>query len=238
MDMEWKPIPGIDGYEASSCGAIRSWLSRGGRSKIERKCSVPRILSQSVSKNGRGYLVVSVRSRPIQVHRLVLLAFVGPCPQGMECCHGVGGRFDNSVSNIRWDTKDANHNDRMSFGDVLRGERIGNSVITDEQAKEMVAEYAGGGATISAIADKFGISRSMAGKIIRGDNRRGAGGARKDYTRFGVRHHWTKISSPQKVLGMLSGGMLQKDVASELGISQSMVSRIKGGGRRSRETSL
>jgi len=38
------------------------------------------------------------------VHRLVLEAFVGPCPDGMEACHLDSDKTNNRVSNLRWDT--------------------------------------------------------------------------------------------------------------------------------------
>ncbi len=53
------------------------------------------------------------KKRSYYVHRLVLLAFVGPCPFGMEGCHGPGGQRDNSLANVRWDTPKANAADRI-----------------------------------------------------------------------------------------------------------------------------
>lgn len=69
-------------------------------------------------ENPDGYLRVSLYRRGQKritryVHRLVLLAFVGPCPDGMEACHGIGGSKDNRVDNLRWDTPSANVSDRI-----------------------------------------------------------------------------------------------------------------------------
>ena len=36
-----------------------------------------------------------------KVHRLVLEAFVGPNPPGLECCHNNGDPSDNRVENLR-----------------------------------------------------------------------------------------------------------------------------------------
>jgi hypothetical protein len=47
------------------------------------------------------------------VHRLVLEAFIGPCPPGMEACHYPDpSRQNNHVGNLRWDTKQENAHDR------------------------------------------------------------------------------------------------------------------------------
>lgn len=50
------------------------------------------------------------------VHRLVLEAFVGPCPEGMEALHGNAIRNDNRLCNLRWDTKSENSQDRVRHG--------------------------------------------------------------------------------------------------------------------------
>jgi len=39
------------------------------------------------------------------VHRLVLLAFMGPCPKGMRCRHLNGVRNDNRLVNLCWNRK-------------------------------------------------------------------------------------------------------------------------------------
>lgn len=40
--------------------------------------------------------------RAVSVHRLVLLAFVGPCPPGCEADHVNRDRSDNRLVNLRW----------------------------------------------------------------------------------------------------------------------------------------
>jgi hypothetical protein len=51
-----------------------------------------------------------------RVHRLVLLAFVGPCPKGMEACHWDDNPGNNHLSNLRWDTSLANKRDMARNG--------------------------------------------------------------------------------------------------------------------------
>ncbi|MDP7729539.1 HNH endonuclease [Mycobacterium sp. TY813] len=50
------------------------------------------------------------------MHHLVLEAFVGPRPPGLEGCHGNGDPADNSVANLRWDTRSANVFDSVRHG--------------------------------------------------------------------------------------------------------------------------
>lgn len=126
MTEEWKDIPGFPGYEASSLGRIRSWLIANGR---PGRSAHPRILKPGPGRSG-GKKVTLVRSngprRSAPVHQLVLEAFVGPRPAGMECCHFPDrDRSNNRLSNIRWDTKLANAADREIHGTTARGEKNG-----------------------------------------------------------------------------------------------------------------
>lgn len=50
------------------------------------------------------------------VHQLVLEAFVGPRPEGMEACHWNDVCTDNRLENLRWDTTSANRHDQVRNG--------------------------------------------------------------------------------------------------------------------------
>lgn len=52
----------------------------------------------------------------IQLHRVVLDAFIGPRPKGMEACHANGDPTDNRLVNLRWDTRSANAADSVRHG--------------------------------------------------------------------------------------------------------------------------
>ncbi len=52
----------------------------------------------------------------IAVHRVVASAWIGPCPDGQEVCHGTNGKLDNSVSNLRYDTRSKNELDKRRDG--------------------------------------------------------------------------------------------------------------------------
>jgi hypothetical protein len=61
--------------------------------------------------------------KTIQVGALVLGAFIGPRPDGMECCHGDGNSLNSELSNLRWDTHLANLEDDRRNG-VTRGVQL------------------------------------------------------------------------------------------------------------------
>jgi hypothetical protein len=75
-----------------------------------------------------GYARVSLatasgRYRTHKVHRLVLEAFVGPCPDGMECLHSPDAtRTNNRLDNLRWGTHQDNVDEveRAASDDVVR----------------------------------------------------------------------------------------------------------------------
>jgi hypothetical protein len=63
------------------------------------------------------------------VHRLVLAAFVGPCPPGNDACHGDGDPTNNRLTNLRWDTH------RENMRDMVRHERQGNQHMGKTRCK-------------------------------------------------------------------------------------------------------
>lgn len=99
------------GYRFGANGSV--WSRRGRDGKLTKAW---RRLATSPKKNG--YRIVSlpiegVGKRTFNVHRLILEAFVGPCPEGMEACHNDGDRGNNRLNNLRWDTRSANMADRF-----------------------------------------------------------------------------------------------------------------------------
>lgn len=116
---ECRLIPGYSHYCISSVGVCYSCRTRGG---------VITEWTAMVSKPGRqGRLHCNLRSGGktwcLQVHTLVLLAFVGQCPDGMEGCHNDGNHLNNSVGNLRWDTHKNNMADRNAHGTAPKGEK-------------------------------------------------------------------------------------------------------------------
>jgi len=98
------------------------------------------------------------------VHRLVLLAFVGLCPEGMEACHGSAGWADNSLANLSWGTKQQNcGEDKLRDGALLRGEQVGNSKLTAEQVLAIRAD----GRKQCQIAESYGVSKMLISRIKR-----------------------------------------------------------------------
>ncbi len=100
------------------------------------------------------------KAKTYKVHTLVLNAFVGPCPEGMECCHNDGDFTNNYVDNLRWDTHQENQRDMVKHGttNFMPGEIHPNAKLTVEQVREIRKMYASGEWSQKRLAEHFGVS--------------------------------------------------------------------------------
>jgi hypothetical protein len=101
------------------------------------------------------------------VHRLVLEAFVGPCPEGMECCHYDGNPLNNHLGNLRWDTHKNNEADKRRHGTLSVGEKCNHNKITADQVQQIKIDYASGSFTQQQLAEKYGVGKGVISDIIR-----------------------------------------------------------------------
>ena len=105
---QWKPVYGYEGiYEVSDLGRVRSVdrIDFGGR-KLKGA-----YLSHNVHGESNRHTVMLYRDgkrRRVQVHVLVLEAFVSPRPDGMLGLHWDDDRHNNRLSNLRWGSKSEN----------------------------------------------------------------------------------------------------------------------------------
>lgn len=114
----WKPIPGYEGiYEVSDHGRVRS-LDHIGRFRDSTRLNRGRVLRPDSKRYGHQYVNLSRDRKQTKayVHRLVLMAFVGPAPAGMEACHNDGDPSNNHLTNLRWDTHSENNRDQVRHG--------------------------------------------------------------------------------------------------------------------------
>lgn len=142
----WKDIPGYEGkYRVSDRGRVMRL----------NKTKPPRILSPSPRREG-GYLSVSLcinnQKTTHFVHRLVLGAFVGPCPDDLEVCHADGDKHNNRLSNLRYDTRHENRRDRFDHGTLK---------LTEDDVKS-IREVDG---TNAEVGDMFGVSGALVSLI-------------------------------------------------------------------------
>lgn len=175
---QWRAIPGYEGiYEVSSLGRVKS-LSRPTPMRNGIRVIRERILKfQSTAKGG--YPTVDIYrkgvAQTVTIHRLVMLAFVGPAPDGLEVCHGNGDPLDNRLENLRYDSRRANRADGIRLGEVPLGEDRVTAKLTWADV-DRIREMALFGARHADVAAIFDIHRNHVGKILRREqwNRRPA----------------------------------------------------------------
>lgn len=138
---QWKEIPGFPGYEVSDHGRVRSfWRPAQPNTGYKWKLvSDPqRVLCPGMSRGYlRVYLIQNGKQKTMRVHRLVLLAFVGPCPPQHESRHFDGCRTRNRIDNLAWSTHQKNLQDRKNHGTDPIGERCGRAKLTESQVKHI-----------------------------------------------------------------------------------------------------
>lgn len=117
MSELWRPVIGYEGsYEVSDLGNVRS-LDR--RDRLGRR--IAGVLMKPTSKGTAPHLKVELSGGPDGrvtrlVHRIVLEAFDGPCPEGQECRHLDGDANNNRRTNLRWGTRSENNDDAVEHG--------------------------------------------------------------------------------------------------------------------------
>lgn len=117
---QWRPVVGYEGlYEVSDHGRVYSAPRTVVTTRGSRKLP-GRILAGSKLVSGHRTVFLTIplsgSTKTVLVHRLVLEAFVGPCPDGQECCHWDDDPTNNRLENLRWATRSENMRDRTRNG--------------------------------------------------------------------------------------------------------------------------
>lgn len=166
----WSAIPDFEGlYEASTLGRVRS-LSRtvtrhDGYTQSYRgqllKCDNDHFGYPTVRLSREG------RKKHLHIHIIVMCTFVGPRPEGMECCHKDGDPTNNRLDNLRYDTHAENMRDREKHGTDNAGSRHGLSKLVEREVLAIRLEYTRGGTTYKRLGIKYGVDEHTVGLIIR-----------------------------------------------------------------------
>jgi hypothetical protein len=133
----WKDIPGYEGlYQVSQRGNLRSLYP-------VKKGQPPLVMRQQAYGSGlykHSRLYKDKKDRAMAVHRLVMLAFVGPRPEGFHTCHCDGDHHNNHLSNLRYDTPSGNVMDSVRQGRWKA--KVNARKLTEEQATEVLKSTA------------------------------------------------------------------------------------------------
>ena len=166
----YKDIPDWPNYRAGSDGTIWSCKVRGGKGKIGTtwRQMKPHKKFRDTCCYYAIILCNNKKSQLIYVHKLILEAFIGPRPEGMECCHNDGNGLNNNLSNIRWDTKKGNCLDRIKHGTQVRGVQCHFSKLDDNKIREIRLLYSMGSYSYVQLAKQYGVVDDSISNIIKG----------------------------------------------------------------------
>ena len=115
----WRPVPGYEGiYEVSNLGRVK-----GVDRIVRHNCGGDKFVSGKILsplKLRNGYYQIALWSKGhrkvMLLHKIVLLAFKGECPQGLETMHLNSDRADNRLSNLLYGTHSENTIETIRLG--------------------------------------------------------------------------------------------------------------------------
>jgi hypothetical protein len=146
---------GYPGYRVGDDGSV--WGSARGQWRrlkpwIHKKRGPGRTyLCLDLTRNGRRHSFL--------LHRLILEAFVGPRPRGMECRHLDGNPMNNALFNICWGSHAENTDDSRRLGRFV-------TKLTEWQVREIRARWAVGGVRQDQLAADYGTTRMNVSSIV------------------------------------------------------------------------
>lgn len=168
----WRDIPSYKGlYQASNYGRIRSVPRKSYNARGQLRQYPGRILKAKARESGRDeYLVVTLchngEEKQKKVHRLVLEAFEGPCPPGMEGCHNDGNRYNNKPDNLRWGTRKSNNRDKYKHGTAQQGEGGSKVRLREHDVLRIRYLWSRKIHSMSQLGKMFGVHTSTIKSII------------------------------------------------------------------------
>ena len=150
---KWRPVAEYPRYMVSSEGRV-----------LSKKGKVPLLLK--LHPNDKGYMrvMISYKGKCLKrrVHRLVLKAFIGDCPDGYECGHLDGDPANNRLDNLKWVSQLENDRSKDKHG-------TSNRKLNVEQVLE-IRERAKKGETAFKMAKDYPVSDRTINGVIKRDH--------------------------------------------------------------------
>jgi len=110
------------------------------------------------------------RQERVQLHRMILLAFLGPLPENKDVCnHKNGDKQDARLENLEyvtWSENTRHAHDVLGF-QPPRGKDHWYTKLTDGDIRK-IRKMRTSGMAYRAIGDRFGVTYEVIGHIIRG----------------------------------------------------------------------
>jgi hypothetical protein len=209
--VEYKLIEGHDAYRIGSDGSGWSRRKRGGWGGYD---ATWRRIKPHVGKYGHQRFHLGRSTPPRLVHRLVLEAFVCPCPDGKEACHKDGDPSNNRVENLYWGTHEENMADYVRHGRSRKGPGHRQVKLTEADVLRAVEMFVRG-AAYCEIAATFGVERTCISNIINGYSWCHVTGFPNRRTKARWRGAWDKTPAEWESLGRRMAGLRESPAAGD-----------------------
>jgi len=160
-------IQDYPGYRVGDDGSVWTRKMRGSRDGS--LTNDWRRLKAYTDRRGAQHVTLCNGTKPKTrtVHSLVMFAFIGPRPSGMDICHNDGNPANNTVDNLRWDTRKGNMADMIRHDRSTRGERHRLAVLTELQVID-IKRRSNSGAVGRMLAKEYGVSYAQISRIKNG----------------------------------------------------------------------
>lgn len=109
--------------------------------------------------NNKGYMRVQIAGKDRYIHRLVVSAFKGGIPEGLQVRHLDGDPSNNRLNNLRVGTQSDNELDKRRHGKDPRGSRHGQATLTEADVIE-IRQLWDLGLSAKAIKQRLGLTMS------------------------------------------------------------------------------
>jgi hypothetical protein len=170
---EYRSVPLFPAYKVSNTGEVwtcwkRVGMGPGKGTRMELGDKWVRV-KPCIDKNKRLRVMLCPGRVRKQIHRLVLEAFVGPCPPGMICRHFPDPDPANCrLENLQWGTYEENEADKTVHGTRLHGETMHTSKLKEADVLVIRAEYRGKYGDLTRLGKKLGVSISAIEAVAKG----------------------------------------------------------------------
>ena len=209
QDEVWKDIEGYEGlYQVSTCGNIKSLAKSrkngNGRYYIQKE----KLLKQSFTTTGykKVELYKDGKRKSFKVHRLVAIAFIPNPDNKPEVNHIDGNKINNNIDNLEWVTSSENS---------IHAYETGLSPNKKELDEIRIIELYNKGTSKEEISRMFDVSNVVIARILEENGIR-----LRTKSEAYNKYHLDELD-----LNELLKTRTQKQLAEELGCSQSLISK-------------
>ena len=209
QDEVWKDIEGYEGvYQVSTCGNIKSLAKP--RKNGNSRCYIQKekLLKQSFTSTGykKVELYKDGKRKSFKVHRLVAIAFIPNPDNKPEVNHIDGNKINNNIDNLEWVTSSEN---------TIHAYETGLSPNKKELDEIRIIELYNKGTSKEEISRMFDVSNVVIARILKENGIR-----LRTKSEAYDKYHLDELD-----LNELLKTRTQKQLAEELGCSQSLISK-------------